>query len=65
MVETSGSVLHLNHPYNATRVNAGKIDVRVAELQKAQLLTMCCCCCLQCNHCSIWTWVVEEILVFW
>jgi len=34
MVETSGSVLHLNHPYNATRVNAGKIDVRVAELQK-------------------------------
>jgi len=34
MVETSGSVLHLNHPYNATRVYAGKIDVRVAELQK-------------------------------
>ena len=34
MVETSGSVLHLNHPYNATRVNAGKIDLRVAELQK-------------------------------
>ena len=29
MVETSGSVLHLNHPYNATRVNAGKIDVRL------------------------------------
>jgi len=24
----------------------------------------CCCCCLPCNHCSIWTWVVEEILAF-
>ena len=21
-----------------------------------------CCCCLPCNHCSNWTWVVEEIL---
>ena len=20
-----------------------------------------CCCCLPCNHCSNWTWVVEEI----
>ena len=20
----------------------------------------CCCCCLPCNHCSIWTWVVNE-----
>merc|ERR1719357_1061947 len=34
MVEATGTVLHLKHPYNATRVNAGKIDVRVAELQK-------------------------------
>ena len=24
-----------------------------------------CCCCLPCNHCSNWTWVVEEILAFW
>ena len=23
-----------------------------------------CCCCLPCNHCSNWTWVVEEIFVF-
>ena len=23
-----------------------------------------CCCCLPCNHCSNWTWVVEEILAF-
>ena len=23
-----------------------------------------CCCCLPCNHCSIWTWVVEEILAY-
>ena len=22
------------------------------------------CCCLPCNHCSNWTWVVEEILPF-
>ena len=21
-----------------------------------------CCCCLPCNHCSNWTWVVEETL---
>ena len=21
-------------------------------------------CCLQCNHCSKWTWVVEEIFAF-
>ena len=34
MVETTGTVIHLRIPYNATRVNAGKIDVRVAELQK-------------------------------
>jgi len=34
MVETTGTVIHLRLPYNATRVNAGKIDVRVAELQK-------------------------------
>ena len=23
-----------------------------------------CCCCLPCNHCSNWTWVVEEISAF-
>jgi len=34
MVESTGTVIHLKHPYNATRVNAGQIDVRVAELQK-------------------------------
>ena len=34
MVDTCGSVIHLNHPYNATRVNVGRIDDRVAELQK-------------------------------
>ena len=25
---------------------------------------ICCCCYLPCNYCSIWTWVVEEILAF-
>ena len=34
MVESTGTEIHLKHPYNATRVNAGQIDVRVAELQK-------------------------------
>ena len=34
MVETTGTVIHLKIPYNATKVNAGKIDLRVAELQK-------------------------------
>jgi len=34
MVETTGTVIHLKLPYNATKVNAGKIDLRVAELQK-------------------------------
>ena len=23
-----------------------------------------CCCCLPCNHCSNWTWLVEEVLAF-
>ena len=23
-----------------------------------------CCCCLPCNHCSNFTWVVEEILAY-
>ena len=29
------------------------------------LSPLVCCCCLPCNHCSNWTWVVEEILAFW
>ena len=31
---------------------------------KCVLLFPGCCCCLPCNHCSNWTWVVEEILAF-
>ena len=23
-----------------------------------------CCCCLPCNHCSNWTWVVEEMFAY-
>lgn len=34
MVETSGTVVHLKQPFNATRINASGIDVRVKELQK-------------------------------
>jgi len=36
MVETNGTVIHLKQPFNATRVSAGKIDARVAELQKGE-----------------------------
>ncbi|KAK6622142.1 protein tyrosine phosphatase, non-receptor type 11 [Polyplax serrata] len=34
MVETSGTVVHLKQPFNATRINASGIDTRVKELQK-------------------------------
>lgn len=34
MVETSGTVVHLKQPFNATRINASGIDHRVKELQK-------------------------------
>lgn len=34
MVETSGSVVHLRNPFNATRINARTIHVRVSQLQK-------------------------------
>ncbi|XP_018912319.1 tyrosine-protein phosphatase non-receptor type 11 isoform X2 [Bemisia tabaci] len=34
MVETSGTVVHLKQPFNATRINASGIDGRVKELQK-------------------------------
>ncbi|XP_075213083.1 protein tyrosine phosphatase non-receptor type corkscrew isoform X2 [Lycorma delicatula] len=34
MVETSGTVVHLKQPFNATRINAIGIDSRVKELQK-------------------------------
>lgn len=33
MVETSGTVVHLRQPFNATRINASGIDSRVKELQ--------------------------------
>ncbi|KAK7868473.1 hypothetical protein R5R35_011217 [Gryllus longicercus] len=34
MVETSGTVVHLKQPFNATRINASVINSRVRELQK-------------------------------
>lgn len=34
MVETSGTVVHLRHPYNATRIAASGIDSRVKQLAK-------------------------------
>ena len=33
MVETSGTVVHLKQPFNATRINAFGIDFRVKQLQ--------------------------------
>ena len=35
MVEKSGNVVYLRHPYNATRINAAKIDMRVDELHQS------------------------------
>ncbi|XP_034946354.1 tyrosine-protein phosphatase corkscrew-like isoform X2 [Chelonus insularis] len=34
MVETSGSVVHLRQPFNATRINASGIESRVRQLHK-------------------------------
>ncbi|XP_014483754.1 PREDICTED: tyrosine-protein phosphatase corkscrew-like isoform X2 [Dinoponera quadriceps] len=34
MVETSGSVVHLRQPFNATRINASDIESRVRQLHK-------------------------------
>lgn len=39
MVETSGTVVHLRQPFNATRINASGIDSRVKELQVSIMLT--------------------------
>lgn len=33
MVETSGTVVHLKQPFNATRINASGIHSRVQQLQ--------------------------------
>lgn len=33
MVETSGTVVHLKQPFNATRINASGIHTRVQQLQ--------------------------------
>lgn len=35
MVETSGTVVHLKQPFNATRINASGIHNRVKQLQVA------------------------------
>lgn len=34
MVETCGTVVHLRHPFNATRITAAGINARVEQLQK-------------------------------
>ena len=34
MVETTGSVVNLKQPFNATRIKASNIDARVTELKK-------------------------------
>lgn len=57
MVETTGTVVHLKQPFNATRINASGIDSRVKELQvrytawdivvgvKESALVLFSCCC--------------------
>lgn len=37
MVETSGTVVHLKQPFNATRINASGIHSRVQQLQVCKL----------------------------
>lgn len=39
MVETTGTVVHLKQPFNATRINASTIQSRVQELSKENGLT--------------------------
>lgn len=39
MVETTGTVVHLKQPYNATRIHASGIESRVRELQASLTLT--------------------------
>eukprot|EP00096_Caligus_rogercresseyi_P011039 TRINITY_DN4221_c0_g1_i1.p1 TRINITY_DN4221_c0_g1~~TRINITY_DN4221_c0_g1_i1.p1 ORF type:complete len:613 (-),score=174.74 TRINITY_DN4221_c0_g1_i1:83-1921(-) len=39
MVETSGTVVHLKSPFNATRISAAGINSRVRELQKENRLS--------------------------
>ncbi|GAB6023095.1 protein tyrosine phosphatase, non-receptor type 11 [Chamberlinius hualienensis] len=39
MVETSGTVVHLKQPFNATKINASTIQSRVQELSKENGLT--------------------------
>lgn len=34
MVETCGSVVHLKHPFNATRITANGIETRIDQLQR-------------------------------
>lgn len=40
MVETSGTVVHLKQPFNATRINASGIDGRVKELQVFKIVML-------------------------
>lgn len=40
MVETSGTVVHLKQPYNATRIHASGIESRVKELQVSPSLQL-------------------------
>jgi hypothetical protein len=42
MVETSGTVVHLKQPFNATRINASGIDSRVKELQVSSNAKLLC-----------------------
>ena len=47
-------------PSTPPRVFSGETNSRHRRL----CINRICCCCLLCNHCSNWTWVVEEIFAF-
>lgn len=40
MVETSGTVVHLKQPFNATRINASGIHSRVQQLQVMSIIEL-------------------------
>lgn len=56
MVETSGTVVHLKQPFNATRINAVGIDFRVKQLQVSENFQ-------KINYCEIFPSAINRIAI--
>ena len=63
--DKSGGARELLPAERALRGVHGPDQVVLAVHVVLQARRSGCCCCLPRNHCSIWTWVVEEVLAFW